>query len=76
VLPDDATLNKVTRYEAHLSRQMLQSLHTLERLQAARAGQSVPPPAALDVTVEAGGADAVSPAAEGLAAALEEAAGA
>jgi hypothetical protein len=53
MLPDDTTLNKVTRYEAHLSRQMLQALHTLERLQAARAGQPVPPPAALDVTVDA-----------------------
>jgi hypothetical protein len=53
MLPDDTTLNKVTRYEAHLSRQMLQALHTLERLQAARAGQPVPPPAALDVTLEA-----------------------
>jgi hypothetical protein len=52
MLPDDATLNKVTRYEAHLTRQMLQALHTLERLQAARAGQAVPPPAALDVTVD------------------------
>jgi hypothetical protein len=53
MLPDEVVLNKVTRYEAHLSRQMLQALHTLERLQAARAGQPVSPPAALDVTVEA-----------------------
>lgn len=45
-LPDAATLDKVTRYEAHLSRQMLQALNTLERLQAARAGRDVPPPAA------------------------------
>ena len=30
----------------------LQALHTLERLQAARAGQPVTPPAALDVTVD------------------------
>jgi hypothetical protein len=51
MLPDDPTLNKVTRYEAHLSRQMLQALHTLERLQRARAGEPVPAPAALDVTV-------------------------
>jgi hypothetical protein len=63
MLPDDTTLNKVTRYEAHLSRQMLQALHTLERLQAARAGQPVPPPAALDVTVDAAppSADAQEP---------------
>jgi hypothetical protein len=52
LLPDEHTLGKVTRYEAHLSRQMLQALHTLERRQAARAGQPVPPPAAQDVTVE------------------------
>jgi hypothetical protein len=53
-LPDAPTLDRVTRYEAHLSRQMLQALHTLERLQAARAGRDVPPPAAADVTVDAG----------------------
>jgi hypothetical protein len=51
MLPDAPTLDKVMRYEAHVSRQMLQALHTLERLQAARAGEPVPPPAALDVTV-------------------------
>jgi hypothetical protein len=51
VLPDESTMNKVMRYEAHVSRQMLQALHTLERLQAARAGADVPPPAALDVTL-------------------------
>jgi hypothetical protein len=55
LLPDVTTLQKVTRYEAHLSRQMTQALHELQRLQAARAGQQVPPPAALDVTLDAGG---------------------
>jgi hypothetical protein len=50
-LPDTETLDKVLRYESHVSRQMLQTLHTLERLQAARAGTDVPPPAALDVNV-------------------------
>jgi hypothetical protein len=54
MLPDAPTLDKVMRYEAHLSRQMTQALHTLERLQAARAGQPVPPPAALDITVNGG----------------------
>jgi hypothetical protein len=58
LLLDENTLGKVTRYEAHLSRQMLQALHTLERLQA-RAGQPVPPPAALDVTIEGGSGPAV-----------------
>lgn len=51
-IPDADTLDKVSRYEAHLSRQMLQALHTLERLQAARAGEPVPLPAVLDVTVD------------------------
>ncbi len=32
-------------------RQLLQALHTLERLQKTRAGEDVPAPAALDVTV-------------------------
>jgi hypothetical protein len=53
MLPDGATLGKLTRYEAHLSRQMLQALHTLERLQAARAGRPAPPPPALGATVSA-----------------------
>jgi hypothetical protein len=66
ILPDGETLQKVSRYEAHLSRQLYQALHELQRLQAARAGQVVPPPAALDVTLDAG---------EGAAAALEAAAG-
>jgi hypothetical protein len=52
MLPDTNTLQKITRYEAHLSRQLLQALHELQRLQAARGGQSVPPPAALDVMVD------------------------
>jgi hypothetical protein len=51
LLPDSAMLEKLTRYEAHLSRQLTQALHELERLKAARAGAAVPPPAALDVTV-------------------------
>jgi hypothetical protein len=51
-IPNGETLEKVSRYEAHLSRQMLQALHTLERLQAARAGEPVPVPAAVDVMVD------------------------
>jgi hypothetical protein len=52
MLPDVNTLQKITRYEAHLSRQLLQALHELQRLQAARGGQAVPLPAALDVVVD------------------------
>jgi hypothetical protein len=55
LLPDGQTLERVSRYEAHLNRQMIQALHELQRLQAARAGEAVPPPAALDVTVDAEG---------------------
>ena len=51
LLPDEPMLEKLARYEAHLSRQLSQALHELERLQAARAGARLPPPAALDVTV-------------------------
>lgn len=49
-LPDSLAC-RVTRYEAHLGRQLALALHTLERLQLVRKGQQVPPPAALDVTV-------------------------
>jgi len=51
MLPDVNTLQKITRYEAHLSRQLLQALHELQRLQAGHGGQPVPLPAALDVVV-------------------------
>jgi hypothetical protein len=43
VLPQGGTLDLVLRYESHVSRQMLRALHTLERLQAARAGVPVTP---------------------------------
>jgi hypothetical protein len=52
-LPDEQRLAKIQRYEAHLSRQFYQSLHELQRLQAARKGLSGPAPAALDVLVAA-----------------------
>lgn len=54
-LPDEKALEKVMRFEAHLGRQFLQALHTLERWQAARAGQAVSPPAALQVTLDGAG---------------------
>jgi len=43
--------DRIARYEAHLSRQLAQALHELQRLQAARAGASVTPPIVVDVTV-------------------------
>jgi hypothetical protein len=59
MLPDGNTLQQLTRYEAHLSRQTFQALHELQRLQAARGGEPVPPPATLDVTLNAPEAAAV-----------------
>jgi len=48
LLPDEKTLEKVARYEAHLSRGLYKALHELEALQARRTG-SVSPLARLDV---------------------------
>jgi hypothetical protein len=44
-------LEKVLRYETHLDRSLLRYLHELHHLQAVRAGETVQPPAAVDVTV-------------------------
>jgi hypothetical protein len=53
LLPDDKTLEKVARYEAHLSRGLYKALHELEALQARRTGGAVPL-ARLDMDVLAG----------------------
>jgi hypothetical protein len=42
ILPDEKTLEKVARYEAHLSRLFHKALHELEALQVRRAGGTVP----------------------------------
>jgi hypothetical protein len=43
VLPDEKTLEKISRYEAHLSRQLYHALHELENLQKHRTtGEGVP----------------------------------
>jgi len=47
--------SKLSRYEASLERSLFRSLHELQRLQAARLGQDVPLPAALDVDVAVSG---------------------
>jgi len=36
ILPDDKTLEKIGRYEAHLSKQLYHALHELENLQKHR----------------------------------------
>src|SRR5215208_5015832 len=43
ILPDEKTLEKISRYEAHLSRQLFQALYELENLQKHRTtGEGVP----------------------------------
>jgi hypothetical protein len=42
ILPDEKTLEKVSRYEAHLSRQLYHALHELEALQTRRLGGRSP----------------------------------
>jgi len=42
LLPDEKTLEKVARYEAHLSRGLYKALHELEVLQVRRAGGAAP----------------------------------
>ena len=49
ILPDDKTLEKISRYEAHLSRQLYHALHELENLQKYRTTGVGAPLARLDV---------------------------
>ena len=42
VLLDQADLQRISRYEAHLSRQLYQALHELEALQTRRGGKATP----------------------------------
>jgi hypothetical protein len=49
ILPGDKTLEKIARYEAHLSRQLYQALHELENLQKHRTTGEGVPLARLDV---------------------------
>jgi hypothetical protein len=42
ILPEDDTLLKIARYEAHLSRHLYQALHELEALQIKRSGGNAP----------------------------------
>ena len=42
LLPDDAALEKIMRYEAHLSRLLKHALHELEALQDRRRGNATP----------------------------------
>jgi hypothetical protein len=58
-LPEADAEGKVLRYENHLTRQLVQTLHELERIQASRSGRPVPVPLAVDVGVAVSG-DAVN----------------
>ncbi len=49
LLPDDKTLEKISRYEAHLSRQLYHALHELENLQKRKMTGEGTPLARLDV---------------------------
>jgi hypothetical protein len=49
ILPDEKTLSKISRYEAHLSRQLYHALHELENLQKHRTTGEGTPLARLDV---------------------------
>jgi hypothetical protein len=49
------TLGKFMRYESHLERGMYKAMHELQRLQAARSGESVPAPVVVDVDVSGQG---------------------
>lgn len=43
------TFSKLSRYETSIERGLYRALHELQRLQALRAGQPVPPPVAVDM---------------------------
>lgn len=42
MIPDGETLKSITRHESHLHRQLLQTLHELEAMQARRRGELAP----------------------------------
>jgi hypothetical protein len=50
LLPAETEMSRITRYEASIERSLYKSLHELQRMQAVRQGQHVPPPVAVDVT--------------------------
>lgn len=48
-LPSPEATERLTRYEAHLERQLYRALNQLERLQRQRRGEDVPPPLSMEV---------------------------
>jgi hypothetical protein len=51
LLPGDGRDERIAKYERHLHSLLTSTLHELERLQARREGEAVPPPAVADVNV-------------------------
>jgi hypothetical protein len=51
MLPSGGQDERVAKYERHLHNLLTSTLHELERLQARRDGEAVPPPAVADVNV-------------------------
>lgn len=54
LLPTDGRDERIAKYERHLHNLLTSTLHELERLQARREGQTVPPPAVADLNVTVG----------------------
>ena len=56
LLPGDGRDERIAKYERHLHNLLTSTLHELERLQARREGESVPPPAVTftSVMIESG----------------------
>jgi hypothetical protein len=50
-LPTNGGEERIAKYERHLHNLLTSTLHELERLQARREGESVPPPAVAEVNV-------------------------
>ncbi|MBN9118618.1 MAG: hypothetical protein J0I06_05600 [Planctomycetes bacterium] len=51
LLPGDGRDERIAKYERHLHNLLTSTLHELERFQARRGGEAIPPPAVADVTV-------------------------
>lgn len=53
MLPSEATLDKILRYETALERQLYRAMNQLERLQRRRQGEDIPAPLTMEVSAKA-----------------------
>ncbi len=53
VLPSEATLEKILRYETALERQLFRAMNQLERLQRRRSGENIPAPLTMEISAKA-----------------------